>query len=161
MAIIPQEILREIIATVNDTPSLFNCLLVCKSFQFQDEARCVLYQSVALVATGQRLQKFHHAIDVNPLNAQLIKRIAFSHAHDHSTTTRHEQHPLEAPEPQGAGGQLVRLEVGGLCRISWPMYVLSVEIAGVDLVRERITAPIDSGTPGHVGAREPGHDYRS
>ncbi|KAF4570210.1 hypothetical protein EYR36_010017 [Pleurotus pulmonarius] len=80
MVIIPQEVLREIIALVDDTPSLVNCLLVSKGFQFQDEARRALYESVALVATGTRLAKFRHALDANPLNAQLVAHIAFSHA---------------------------------------------------------------------------------
>ncbi|KAG9223574.1 hypothetical protein CCMSSC00406_0009690 [Pleurotus cornucopiae] len=91
MVIVPQEILREILAMVDDTPTLANCLLVSKDFQFQDEARRVLYESVALVATGQRLKRFRHAIDVNPLNAQLIKRIAFSHAW---TWSQHPYHDM-------------------------------------------------------------------
>ncbi|KAF4570201.1 hypothetical protein EYR36_010008 [Pleurotus pulmonarius] len=68
MPVVPLEIVGEIIANVDDTSILFNCLSVSRGFEH--EATRVLYKSVTL--SGRQLADFRRAIDSNPENARRV-----------------------------------------------------------------------------------------
>ncbi|KAF4594379.1 hypothetical protein EYR40_009183 [Pleurotus pulmonarius] len=76
----PPEIVGEIIANVDATATLFNCLSVSRVFEY--EATRVLYKSVTL--SGKQLGDFRRAIDANPQNALRVVSLTIREARSES-----------------------------------------------------------------------------
>ncbi|KAF4570205.1 hypothetical protein EYR36_010012 [Pleurotus pulmonarius] len=77
---IPPEIVGEIIANVDATATLFNCLSVPRVFEH--EVTRVLYKSVTL--SGKQLGDFRRAIDANPQNALRVVSLTIREARSES-----------------------------------------------------------------------------
>ncbi len=80
MPSIPPEIVGEIIANVDATATLFNCLSVSRVFEY--EATRLLYKSVTL--SGKQLGDFRRAIDANPQNALRVVSLTIREARSES-----------------------------------------------------------------------------